>query len=90
MANTKSAKKAIKVQSRKRAINLAKITGYKQARKAVLDLLAKGEVKEAEKELPKAYQKIDKAAKNNTIHPNKAARIKSRLAARIKAAQATK
>ena len=90
MANTKSAKKAIRVQKRKRSINLGKITGYKQARKAVLDLLAKGEVKEAEKKLPEAYKKIDKAAKNNTIHPNKAARIKSRLSAKIKAAQAAK
>lgn len=30
-----------------------------------------------------AYQKLDKAAKNLTIHPNRAARLKSRLSHRM-------
>lgn len=83
MANTKSAKKAIRVATRKRVVNLRKINAYKQARKLVLDLLKQGKKKEAEKELPKAYKAIDKAAKNNTIHKNKAARLKSRLSLKI-------
>ena len=90
MANTKSAKKAIRVQKRKRVINLTKINAYKKAKKTILDLLAKGDAKEAEKNLPNVYKHLDKAAKNNTIHPNKAARMKSRLTASVKAAKETK
>ncbi|MBD3280346.1 30S ribosomal protein S20 [Candidatus Dojkabacteria bacterium] len=90
MANTKSAKKAIRVQNRKRSINMKRIVDYKSARKAVIDLLNKGDVEEAEKKLPEAQKAIDKAAKNNTIHPNKAARLKSRLSAKILTAKAAR
>ncbi|MBN1331869.1 30S ribosomal protein S20 [Candidatus Dojkabacteria bacterium] len=90
MANLKSSKKAVRVQKRKRVINLVKIDAYKKARKTILDLLNKGELKEAEKQLPTAYKAIDKTAKNNTIHQNKAARLKARLAAKLKAAKETK
>lgn len=86
MANLRSAKKAIRVTKRKRVINLKKLSGYKAARKKVLDLLKKGEVKEAEKSLPEAYKKIDKAAKDNTIHKNTAARYKSGLASKVASA----
>jgi small subunit ribosomal protein S20 len=34
----------------------------------------------AEKILPAAYSALDRAAKKNVIHPNKASRLKSRLA----------
>lgn len=88
MANTSSAKKALRVSARKRKVNLDKINAYKKAKKAVLDLLNKGEVKEAEAKLPEAYKHIDKAAKKNTIHKNKAARLKARLTAKVNAAKA--
>ncbi len=79
MANTSSAKKAIRVSKRRRIINLRRINAYKKIRKNILDLIKERKLKEAEKELPKAYRAIDKASKQNTIHKNKGARLKSRL-----------
>lgn len=87
MANTKSAKKAIRVQERRRDINLHKLNSYKKARKAVLDNLASGDIKSAEENLPHAYKEIDKASKSNTIHPNKASRLKSKLASKVAVAK---
>lgn len=85
MANTSSAKKAIRVSERKRVINLRHRRALKEARKAVTDAVAGKDRKEAEKLLPLAYKEIDKAAKRNIIHKNTAARYKSRLVAKIKA-----
>ena len=85
MANLSSAKKAIRVSKRKRAINIKKTESYKKERKAVLDLLKAGKKAEAKKALSKAYKAIDKAAKGNTIHKNTAARYKSRLAQKVAA-----
>jgi len=90
MANTSSAKRAIRVAKRKRKINVVKIEAYKKAKKTVLDLLQAGKAKEAEKELPKAYKLIDKAAKDNTIHKKTAARYKSRLSSRVNTAVSAK
>ncbi|KKQ35061.1 MAG: 30S ribosomal protein S20 [candidate division WS6 bacterium GW2011_GWA2_37_6] len=83
MANTKSAKKSIRVSKRKRTVNLSTLSAFKEARKKVLDLIKEGEIKAAEKALPAAYKAIDKAAKNNTIHKKTAARYKSRLASKL-------
>lgn len=47
-------------------------------------LVAKKDMENAQKMLPKAYALLDKAAKTGTIHWKAAARKKSRLAARIK------
>lgn len=69
MPITKSAKKALRVAKHKTSIN--------RHRKEVL----KAAVKNAEGEgFDTAVSLIDKAAKWGIIHPNKAARLKSRLA----------
>ncbi len=83
MANTKSAKKAVRSQATKKKYNDRAKTGYKEARKALLDEVAKGDLKKARENLSKAYKKIDKAAKTRAIHPNAAARYKSRLAKKL-------
>lgn len=88
MANTSSAKKAIRVSERKRKINLRKLSGFRVAKKAMLSSIAKGDVKTAETELSQAYKTIDKAAKENTIHKNAASRLKSQLAQAINQAKA--
>jgi len=84
MANTKSAKKAVRSSIRKTTINLRIRRAYKAARKAVLEAVTKKDKKDAEALLPKAYKEIDKAAKKNIIHKNTAARYKSNLSSRIK------
>ncbi len=79
MANTKSAKKAIRVSARKGVINLRSRRDFKEARKEVNKAIDLKDKKEAAKLLPLAYKEIDKAAKRNIIHKNTAARYKSNL-----------
>jgi len=84
MANTSSAKKAIRVSERKRIINLRVNRQYKEDRKAVMKSVALKDKENAEKLLPTAFKSIDKAVKGNVIHQNTAARYKSQLARMIK------
>lgn len=79
MPITKSAQKAMRVSLRKRRINLQTAKKYKTAVKAVRRALAVKQKQEILKALPAAYKELDKAAKKHVIHPNKAARLKSRL-----------
>lgn len=78
MANTSAAKKDIKQNAKRRAINDAKRRSLKSAMKAALAGASAGDDKA--KELVVAAQKaIDKAASTNVIHANKAARLNSKL-----------
>lgn len=79
MPITKSAKKAVRQNLRRRARNLIKKEAYKRLVRDVKKLAAAGKKKEAEKLLPQLYKALDKAAKTNVIKKNKAARLKSRL-----------
>ena len=76
MAHHKSALKRIRQNSVKRLKNRF----YKKtARTAVKNLRNLTETAEAEKFLPKVISMIDRLAKRNTIHKNKAANLKSSL-----------
>ena len=55
----------------------------KDAVKAVKKAVAAGKKDEAAKALPMAYKQLDKAAKKNILHKNKASRLKSRLSAAV-------
>ena len=79
MPITKSAKKAIRVSARKKAVNDQRKRAMKEIIKKI-EKLAKTDKKEAAKLLTAAYQAIDKAAKIGVIKKNNAARKKSRLA----------
>ena len=46
-------------------------------------LVETGEKKVAEQQLQNVYKALDKAAKRNVIHPNKAARMKSQLTKKV-------
>lgn len=86
MANTKSAKKAVRSSARKRSHNLMWKTKFKQQLKAVYKSIAGKETEEVILEKFKALQKsLDKAAKEKVIHKNKANRVKSNYAKRIAA-----
>lgn len=78
MANTKSAKKAIRVSFRKKNVNSNIKKAYRTARtdavKAIITKSSKLKVT-----LNKAFSEIDKAAKKGVIHKNTANRYKSRL-----------
>ncbi len=58
--------------------------GLTDALKAYRKLVAAGKKEEAAKYLATVYKAADKAAKTGVIHKNRANRIKSRLAKRLK------
>ena len=76
MANHKSSKKRIK-QTIKRNENNRYYA--KTARNAVRKLRATTAKAEAAAQLPKVSSMLDKLAKKNVIHANKAANLKSKL-----------
>lgn len=78
MPITKSAKKALRQSERRRERNLIKKKAYKNVLRKFHRFLAEKKVEEAKKLLPEISKKLDKAAKTNVIHKNKASRLKSR------------
>lgn len=80
MANHKSAQKRVRSDEKKRDRNRYQ---HKTARNAVRNLRASTDTKEATEMLPKVSSMLDKLAKKNIIHKNKAANLKSSLAAHI-------
>ncbi|MEK7613366.1 MAG: 30S ribosomal protein S20 [Patescibacteria group bacterium] len=87
MAITKSAKKAIRSQERKRVFNVRTKRALSSTVKATSAALGKDR-KEQNEVLKAAYKAIDKAAKRGVIKKNTAARKKSRLAQRLKKSSA--
>ncbi len=77
MANHKSALKRIRSNERKRLRNRFQ---HKTARNAVRKLRATTDKKEADTLFPQVISMVDKLAKKNIIHANKAANLKSKLA----------
>ncbi len=77
MANHKSAIKRIRSSRKKRLINRFQ---SKTARNAIRKLRATTSNKEAKKQFPTVVSLIDKLAKKNIIHDNKASNLKSKLA----------
>ncbi len=80
----KSAKKALRQSKRKNERNSAyKIKIHKTKKTIQKSLIAK-ESDKAKTDLKAFYKIVDKASKRNIIHKNKANRLKSRLAKKIK------
>ncbi|MBB3123813.1 small subunit ribosomal protein S20 [Mesoflavibacter sabulilitoris] len=82
MANHKSALKRIRSNEAKRLRNRYQ---HKTTRNAVKKLRDLDNKKEAEELLPSVVSMLDKLAKKNIIHANKAANIKSKLAKHVAA-----
>jgi small subunit ribosomal protein S20 len=76
MANHKSALKRIRSNEAKRLLNKYQ---HKTTRNAVRNLRAIEDKKEAEVKLNIVISMLDKLAKTNIIHKNKAANLKSKL-----------
>lgn len=57
----------------------------KSTRTAIRKLRATEDQAEAEAQLPKLFSMIDRLAKRNLFHPNKAANLKSGLSKHVKA-----
>ena len=76
MANHKSALKRVRQTTARNARNSYQ---HKTTRNAVRDLRATTTKKEAAEQLPAVSAMLDKLAKRNVIHKNKAANLKSSL-----------
>ena len=82
MANHKSALKRIR---RNEAVRLRNRYQHKTVRNAIKKLRSEEDKKSAETLLPSIVSMIDKLAKRNIIHSNKAANLKSKLMTKVAA-----
>lgn len=80
MPKTKTAKKALRQNARRRVRNLSHTRTLREALKAYRTALAGGKKEEITSALSRAYQVLDKLAKTGVIKPGKASRTKSRMA----------
>ena len=80
MANSASAKKRIRQSENKRISNKYY---HKTMRNAIRDINSLEDKKAAEDALPKVVSLIDRVAKRNIIHKNKAANLKSAVAKNV-------
>lgn len=88
MAKTTSAKKAYRVSLRRKVFNVRRKKTMKEAVKETGKLIVAKNTKGASASMPALYKAIDKAAKHGTIKKNTAARMKSRIAKRLKVVEA--
>lgn len=87
MPNSKSAKKRLRQNLARRAENRAKKSAVKTQIRKVLTAIRDGDFQRADAEFRLAQKKLDRIGAQRVFHPNKSARIKARLSARLKAAK---
>jgi small subunit ribosomal protein S20 len=88
VANTKSAEKAARQAVKHRGMNVANRSRLRTAIRKATDVAATGNAETSTAALREAQPVIDSMVNKGLIHRNKAARHKSRLAARARAAAA--
>jgi small subunit ribosomal protein S20 len=82
MANHKSALKRIRSTEKKRVLNKYQ---HKTTRNAIKGIRLSENKAEAQAQLPNVVAMIDKLAKKNIIHANKASNLKSKLTRQVAA-----
>jgi small subunit ribosomal protein S20 len=87
MANSKSAKKCVLQNEKRRVKNVARRSAIKTAVKKVLTAIESTELKNVEALFNDAQAKIARARGKRLLHPNTAARKVSRLAKKMNAAK---
>ena len=85
MANIKSARKRARQALKRRSRNVSLRTAARSAIKDAKKAIAAGDNKAAAAALARSQAVIDRVAAKGVLHPNAAARQKSRLAHAIKA-----
>jgi small subunit ribosomal protein S20 len=80
MPHTRSAKKQLRKDEKRRLRNRSCLKALKTQLKKVLAASTSGSLDELRKEFTLATKKLDKAAAKRVIHPNMAARKKAQLA----------
>lgn len=90
MPHTASAAKRLRKSETRRVRNKLAAKKLKLRRKSMDAAIKTNEKANIEAEFKQTQATLDRSADKGYIHPNKAARLKSRLAKRIKAAAASK
>lgn len=88
MPNTLSAKKRMRQDAVRRTRNRATKSGLRTQLRKVREAITANDIETSQIEFRTMVKKLDRAAAQNVIHPNRAARTKSRLSAAIKALKA--
>ncbi|MBT8044185.1 MAG: 30S ribosomal protein S20 [Verrucomicrobiae bacterium] len=84
MANSKSALKRVRQTETRTARNKSLTSRMKTLRKKAIDAAEAGDKDAAQKAFSEFSSAVDKCAKNNIIHANKAANLKSKTIKHIK------
>lgn len=84
MPSERSARVTLRRSLRNRSVRRSLRTSRTKAQRA----LAGGSLEEAEQAVRRTLSDLDVAARKGVVHPNKAARTKSRLARKLNVAQA--
>ena len=84
MANTASAAKQARGALRRRVVNRLLLDHARTAQKKLVALLTAGKKEEAAKLFSELQRRLDRAAKGKAIHRNRSARIKSRIAHKLR------
>jgi small subunit ribosomal protein S20 len=87
LPRTKSAEKALRVSQRRRDDNKPVKSQTKTYVKKAEQLISSNELESAREAVKQAIAAVDRAAQKGVIHPNNAARRKSRLMKKLNAAQ---
>lgn len=87
MPNSASSKKRLRQSQDRRLRNRAVKSALRTQIRKVRTALASNDVATSEQEFVTAAKRLDQAASKRVIHPNQAARLKSRLSAAIKKAK---
>ncbi|MCX7344420.1 MAG: 30S ribosomal protein S20 [Alphaproteobacteria bacterium] len=88
MANTKSAKKATRVATRRTEVNKNRVSRIRTQVRKVEEAIASGDRATAEAALKAAQPELMRGAQKGVMHKNTASRKVSRLSARVKALKA--
>lgn len=87
MAHSRTARKRIRQNLKRRALNRWRLRSMRVALKEFADKLAHGTPAEATDAYKKCQKLLDRTAQRGTIHKNQAARRKSRMVAKLKVKQ---
>ena len=90
MAHSRTAKKAVRQNETRRALNRWRLKSMREAIKEFNEAILHGSADKAKELFLQCQKVIDRTAQNGVIHKNQAARRKSRLSARLKARKLAK
>ena len=88
MPNTKSAEKRLRQNKKRRSHNKTIKSSLKTRLRKVREAVSGENLEASETAFREVVKSLDRAAAKRVIHPNAAARLKSRLSSKLKAAKA--